>query len=178
MTKAKEIYPTTNNRTINGSNVYSNNWEYSSLRSHLQTNIFTKMFTELEQNFIKYASRNQLIYNDTTTGSSSLIDKSVYPWIVQNSTRDNIFIHSYVDANQFVEFKPSVTMFAVFNGATLVTKNGETYLEYTSSYWLRSPGNTARIGYYVSSNGDLRTGAVTNSLGILPVVYILKDLGE
>ena len=84
---AQEFYPTTDTRTENGKNVYSNNYAQSTVRAWLNDNFYNTAFDEIQKNAILTSK----VENGATTTSSSMNSYGC------QDTEDKVFLLSYKD---------------------------------------------------------------------------------
>lgn len=168
-------------RTISGSNVYPNNYEYSRIRAFLNGYSYKKLsslsdvvqddavfngkgflqtaFTEDEQNHIT----NTIIDNSEVTASDSMGSASTEPHYVCNNTKDKMFLLSKSEiTNSSYGFTMTLgsydnqdkltTDFAKANGTSTHNGYNSSYSAGQGNWLLRSPYND----YYVegsTSNG-------------------------
>ena len=143
---AQEFYPSTSSHTENGTTIYANNWEYSTIRKWLNETFYNVAFNDLQKALIVATELD----NKTTAyyGSSNSYATC------QNNTTDKVFLLSYKDMlNTSYGFSSSyqdtakekkTSDYAQVQGADTYTSSS-----YSGDgfWWLRSPnysdGNNA-----------------------------------
>ncbi len=160
---------TENSQTVNGSTVYANNYEYSTIRAWLNENFYETAFSQLQQSIIQTVTVDNSV---TSTGYSS------NPYAC-NDTQDKVWLLSAEEA---------IAMTGSTSNSTVREKQTTDYAQcqgaytYSSSsyagngyWWLRSPdyssSNSARlVGYdgYVTIHYDVSR----TDYGVVPALQI------
>ena len=178
------FYTSTQSRTIDGTTIYSNNYEYSTIRAWLnsynglrysvldyskfaagdfQNNGFlNQAFTEEEQNAILTTE----IDNSASSTNSSTNNYAC------NNTKDKIWLLGYQDALNYDFNKQKVTTdFARANRAYYSTDASSLYNGY---WWLRSPTPYYEfIVWDVSASGNISSDGVGSiGRGVVPAIKI------
>lgn len=152
------FYKDYNDRIIDDKTIYSNNYEYSDIRSWLNNDFYNTAFA-LNNTYI-----NMTIVDNTS--STTEINNNSY---CGNNTEDKVYLPSYQDyLNSSYGFSNGLTVdksreakttdFARIRGAWC---NMTTSLKYNSSYWTRSPSSKYYyVAWNVNSSGYLSEYAV------------------
>ncbi|MBR2481093.1 MAG: hypothetical protein IKB56_07315, partial [Clostridia bacterium] len=174
---SQEFYPSTNSRTENGTTIYANNWEYSTIRKWLNETFYNVAFNDLQKALIVATELN----NKTTAPDGSSNSYAT----CQNNTTDKVFLLSYKDIlNTFYGFsfsssnydtarRKQTSDYAQVQGAS--TSTSSSYLG-TGYWWLRSPYNLS--SFYASLVGnDSRVDGIGNVsetyFGVVPALTIM-----
>ena len=166
-------YTNTSDRTISGSTVYANNYQYSDIRAWLNNDFYNSAF----------ALGNSHIQTTTIDNSASTTESSSNPYAC-NNTQDKVFLPSYKDyINSSYGFSTSAdssdtarhcrtTDYARANGAYYYTSSG--YYQYNGYYWTRSPFSDFSGGaWYVRVDGLLDFNEVNiTSYSVRPGISI------
>lgn len=129
----KSVFNTTNSsQTIDGVTIYSNNYEYSTMRSFLNNDFINKALNTSEQNIVK----TSLVDNSLSTTNNA---SSTY---ICNNTNDKMYLLSYQDSistdfgfSESSSKKTRASDYAVVNGVSSSTGA-------FADWALRSPSNT------------------------------------
>ena len=173
---SQEFYPSISSYTENGTTIYANNWEYSTIRKWLNETFYNVAFNDLQKALIVATELD----NKTTASSSG----NSYA-TCQNNTTDNVFLLSYKDmlntsygfsssnSNYDTARRKQTSDYAQVQGAYTSTKSG--YLG-NGNWWLRSP--YFFYSYYascVSSDGFVDGGYDVSytSGGVVPALTIM-----
>ncbi len=144
-------------RTIDGTNIYPNNYKYSDIRSWLNNDFYNSAF----------ALGNSHIQTTTVDNSAATTDSTGNSCACAN-TQDKVFLPSYQDyINSSYGFSTSTdstntrycktTDWARARGAYCVMDSSTIHNgSYNGWYWTRSPsGNVFNSAWYVSIDGSL-----------------------
>ncbi len=159
-----------------GNMVYSNNYEYSTIRKWLNDSFYNTAFNELQKQMIELT----VVDNSYNTVNTELTNS-----FCCENTEDYVFLLSYQDAinseygfdvsrkNDVVRIK-TVTAYAVCQGAD---RSGGSYYKNSGQWWLRSPiSGISRGALYIKSDGW--AGGVDyyyvdhTSVGVCPALWI------
>ncbi len=168
---SQEYYHSESSRTVEGSTVYANNYEYSNIRTWLNNNFYNTAFNDMQK---------ELILLTTVDNSADTTANSGNQYVCSN-TEDNIFLLSYQELSNTeygfgssADREKQATDYAKCQG-TYSPKNGG--YSGNGAWWLRSPSyyqdNNA---HRVSETGtvDLNTVSVT-SMGVCPALWIILE---
>ncbi len=143
---------------------YSSNWEYSSLRSFLNTTFSDTAFTDLEESLLGEIELENTVVNGGNTIFSG------------NNTKDKVFILSTKEIGYDAYYGLSNTLrtktgtdYAYLHGLYPGTKNyGE-----AAMYYLRDPASSGTVAY-VSEKGVVSssTSAYSQDIGVVPSVCV------
>lgn len=143
-------------------------WETSTIRNWLNNAFFNNAFTIEEQNSILL----------TTVDNSALQGNKRWSDQEQNNTKDNVFLLSYEETDQYFDNAESrlciPTNYAISMGAEIKT------LVYgtpdTGWWWLRSPGEKPHYASFVNFDGERYSNAVGNGyLSVRPALWVDLD---
>ncbi len=175
---SQEYYASTSSRTINGTTIYANNYEYSTIRTWLNNTFYNTAFNELEKGIIQ----TTLVVNSvSSTGYSS----NKYAC---NNTNDKVFLLSYQEATTTYLTTDTLRI----RKSTDYAKSQGCYSSTSSSYlgnpdwWLRSPSyNDYKSARYISSGGGISNPSSSvngTEYGVVPALWIElecnHDLGD
>ena len=173
---SQEFNTTTLSKEIEGKTIYSNNWEYSSIRNWLNNNFYETAFDPLQQERIK-----SKILDNKTTGGIYRRNISYPPYepyydstnkyaSCQNNTEDKIFLLSRKD------------VYDIFSSSEDLIKNRTDYSiiqgnENIGGWMLRSPcfyeeNYMAFPRVKTSDGGGWAAGGVQGLWGVLPAIEI------
>ena len=152
---SQQYYNNTNNRTIGGKTVYSNNYEYSDIRAWLNGTFYDGAFTTSEKNAIIATTLDNSAYDE---------DYSHYD---SNSTTDKVWLLSYSEAQNTAYGFTSNTSYTESRqakGSAYAFCQGLCKNSSVSSRWrLRSAGSSRGVtcavsyeGFVISYKGDVR----------------------
>ena len=174
---AQEFYPSTSSHTENGTTIYANNWEYSTIRKWLNETFYNVAFNDLQKALIVATELD----NKTTAYDGSSNSNAT----CQNNTTDKVFLLSYKDIlNTSYGFLSSGTNntamrkqtsdYAQVQGAS--TSKESNYLG-NGYWWLRSP-NDGYYSYYASyvnfyGNVGYRNYVHSTDNGVVPALTIM-----
>ena len=161
-------------RTISGETVYHNNYEYSDIRTWLNSDFFDSAF----------ALGKSHIQTTTVNNSASTTDLGMNSYACKN-TQDKVFLPSYKDyINSSYGFSTSTsstnkrycrtTDWARARGADYYTYSGS--YQYNCDYWTRSPFSEESGGVWsVGSDGTMNSFyhfVYEKSVGVRPAISI------
>lgn len=162
---SQDFYYGNTNRTEGGNTIYPNNYQYSHIRSWLNTNFYNTAFTTDEKNMIATTNVDN---SAASTGYGT--NKYACP-----NTYDKIFLLSHsevtcadygfaLDASRIKE--PSA--YALSQGIYVDNSSN------TANWWLRSPANNyMAFGLRVGVDGGIHyNGIYCTSYGIVPAMWI------
>ena len=175
---SQEFYPSTDDRTENGTTVYANNWEYSTIRKWLNETFYNVAFNDLQKTLIVGTELDNKTTAYAYDGSSNSYATC------QNNTTDKVFLLSYKDIlNTFYGFSSSssnydtamrkkTSDYAQVQGAC--TSTDSSYLG-NGLWWLRSPcsdySNDATC-IYLDGYGAYGGVYITHG-GVVPALTIM-----
>ncbi len=175
------FYTSASERTLDGSTIYPNNYQYSTLRAFLNnyngesygvtdyssSGFLNKAFTTSEQS---------LIQTTTVNNSASSTDSNSNPYVCAN-TDDKIFALSYQEANNTAYFadatarKKVVSDYARATGAYCSSSTG------CGCWLLRSPHSNIEYSngsWSISGDGNIYGGIVNGSDGAFVPSFNIK----
>lgn len=164
------------NYVIPDTEIFVNDWEYSTLRAFLNNDFYATAFSEAEQALVEKVTLENKSYGANTV----------------NNTQDSVFLLSYADigtADYFVSTDKArtFTQYSVIQG---LRPSGEAFTaegDPACSYILRTAGNKSYVVAGVSKQGsrsyeggNIRTDsdesydnyAINGDLGVLPALYL------
>ncbi|MDE6302031.1 MAG: hypothetical protein K2M36_00375 [Clostridia bacterium] len=139
-------------RTINGTSIYPNNYQYSDIRTWLNGKFYNAAFNSTAKSLIKNIAVN----------NSSSTTNYAYNYYSCETTNDNIYLLSYIDLiNTSYGFS---SKYSAKDSKRILTSTAYALSQGQSGGWiLRSPydtGSSSKIGHtisYVSSIGEVGT---------------------
>ena len=143
---SQEFYDNYDERTINGKTIYANNYEYSNIRTWLNSTFYNTAFTSTEKSAIVATTLDNSEYSTYCSGYDS------------NSTTDNVWLLSYAEA-QNADYGFTTDIDSTETRQTKTTdyaKSQGIYVSNTNkctSWRLRSAGNDDYRACYVYSDG-------------------------
>ncbi|MBR2480379.1 MAG: hypothetical protein IKB56_03630, partial [Clostridia bacterium] len=174
---SQEFYPSTNSRTENGTTIYANNWEYSTIRKWLNETFYNVAFKDLQKKLIVATE----LTNDTTAkgGTGNSYAKK------QNKTTDNVFLLSYSDmTNSSYGFNANSNNYdsarrkamSDYAQAQGTYKNMSYANEINGWWWLRSPSDSSAsyassVRYFGLVGND--SGVMGSQRGVVPALTIM-----
>src|SRR5574344_48991 len=132
-------------RTIDGSTVYSNNYQESHIRSWLNSNFYNTAFTTAEQARIQTTTADNSV---ASTGYSS------NPYACAN-TSDKVFLLSYAEATSATYGLSTNASRQLAPSAYAKAQGINTNTNDNSHWWLRSPGSNDFNARIVYSDGNV-----------------------
>ncbi len=172
---SQEYYHSESNRTINGSTVYANNYEYSNIRAWLNDNFYNTAFNDMQKALIQLTTVDNSAAS-TTDSQGNITQATSYAC---RNTEDYIFLLSekevttsaYGFASSYSTYdtarQKETTDYAQCQGAYTYSGNGY--------WWLRSPyyisSNRARSVYYDGYAYSL-SGVRNAGSGVCPALWI------
>lgn len=170
---------TIDDRTIEGVQVHSNNYKYSTIRAFLNgydgseyqvANYANKGFIDLA-----FTKEEQAKIHETLVDNSVKSTGQTQNQYVCDDTNDKLFLLSYKELNKqengyktYTDRMRKGTDYAIANGLS-VSSNNHSY------YWTRSPySGHSDDAYRVSNDGDVSSnyGVGNDDLGVLPALKI------
>ena len=144
-------YKDFNERTINGSTIYPNNYKESDIRTHLNENFYQEAFY----------FNNSYVTDSLVSNSGSTTDKedNIYAC---GETTDKVYLPSYQEVNN-VSIRTCLTSdYARSRGSWANTKDSN--YKYNGSYWTRSPSSSfSYASWNVNSGGHLSEYAISGT---------------
>lgn len=173
----------TSNKTVGGTTIYANNWQYSSIRTWLNNTFYKTAFDKLSQSII------QSTYLDNANSASLSENEKTEKYVKsQNSTYDNVFLLSRNDLySSNYGFSNDPTDSARWRYASdyvrsiglSVSKGSNVQEAGVGSWWTRSPSYGSYGGTYdrmvgqIAANGQIASGKSCDATnGIVPALWI------
>ena len=177
MLDCKEFNSSTSNKTVNGRNIYANNYEQSSIRSWLNTSFYDTAFSESQRTLISETSVSNGAKSTNPDGgeqwngganayASGYTQDKVYFLSVQEATKEEYGFSTEHSANNATRRKKP-TDYARCLGVETFNDFGNWWLR--SSYYFYN-----NFSWRVSFDGDLvnANGIVNTCRGIVPVLRV------
>ncbi len=159
---SQEYNYTTKSQTVGESQIYSNVYAYSSIRTWLNEVFYETAFNELQQAIIQTIT----VDNSAATTANT---ENAYAY---ENTQDKVWLLSYQEANTYfaddAERGKTGSDYAKCQGLAVNTENGGSY------YWLRSPHESGGARS-VRDSGALATSAsfvIETDYGVCPAIKI------
>ncbi len=167
---SQEYYPSTSSHTVNGTTIYANNYEYSTIRKWLNETFLNTAFDELQKGIIL-----------TTTVDNSEESMEYDSLYACDNTEDKIFVLSVQEAtNSEYGFTSDETR---IKNATDYAKIQGVYVDTSyggADWWMRSPNPwddyiVRAVRFGGSTQADFASVGACASNGVVPALWIQLD---
>lgn len=179
---SQEYYHNERNRTINESDVYASNYEYSNIRKWLNDNFYNTAFNLAQQSLIQTTSVDNSARSTNTNEDANEWNKGTNIYACSN-TNDKVFLLSeqevtnkaygfnkdFAVSDEARQFKS--TDYAKAQGCYVSTSDD---FNGNCDFWLRSPYFEKGVVKYISEDGNSIYHCSVNCtrLGVLPALWI------